>query len=285
MDLSGKRVIVTGATSGIGRELARVFASRGAHVGVAVRNAERGEALVRELGPRCDVLSADFASMASVDALARRLVESGRKVDVLMLNAGVYGQPFQLTPEGFEATFASNYLGHFLLVHRLLEADTLVPNARIVVTQTSSIGSLNPFARANLEMLTAPNEKSFSPTQASPSSKVLLALMGLTLARRAPDQLTFVGVSPGGVQTGNVAQTPALLRPLVRALTAPVEEGVQPLIWAATAEGLVSGAVYDRHHRIKKLNREASSPELAERAWSESERLLKLAPWPGSKWA
>jgi NAD(P)-dependent dehydrogenase (short-subunit alcohol dehydrogenase family) len=279
MELTNKRVIVTGATSGIGRELARVFVSRGAAVGIAVRDTNRGAALAQELGAGCDVLAGDFASMTSVHALADGLIQSGRKVDVLMLNAGVYGKPFQLTSEGFEATFASNYLGHFLLVHRLGAANAFAPHARIVITQTSAVTS-NPFAKAHLEMLTAPTPKGFSSTQASPSSKILLAYMAHTLARRAANLFTIVSVSPGGVRTGNVDQTPAMFRWLVRALTLPVEQGVEPLVWAATADRLVSGTVYGRDHQPVKLNKVASDLELAARAWSESERILKLAPWP-----
>lgn len=271
------RTIVTGATSGLGQQAARVLAGRGHSVGLAVRNVERGTVFAKELGPHCDVLPCDFASMASVRACAASVIASGRPVDVLLLNAGIYGQPFQLTSEGFETTFASNYLGHFLLVHRLLGAGAFSKGARVVLTFSSAVHS-NPFAKADLEMLVRPDAKKFSKYQASPSTKVLLALMLIELTARAGDALTVVGVSPGAVQTRNVAETPALFRPLVRLLARPLEEGVEPLVWAATEPGLKSGQSFDRKHRPLELNKPSRDAALAKTVWTESERILGLSP-------
>lgn len=271
MDLTGKRVVVTGATAGIGRELARVFASKGAKVGLAVRDVAKGEALQRELGGQLEVLPCDFASMASVRGLAEQIAP-----EVLMLNAGVSGLPFALTAEGHERTYAANYLGHFLLVHRLLERKAFPPGARIVVTQSTAV--TGPLGSANLEMVRAPSEKAFSKLKAGPNTKVLLGLMARVLAQRGGPLV--VGVSPGGVQTSNLEQTPSLLRPLVRALLAPVEVGVEPILWAASAEGLVSGAVYGRKHAPLKLNKATADLALAEQAWRETEKVLGLPAWP-----
>ena len=270
--------LVTGASSGLGLELARVFANGGFDVGLVVRNAERGEALADELG--ADLLVCDLASMASVRAAAAAILQSGRAVDILMLNAGVFGAPFQRTAEGFEATFAANYLGHFLLVHLLGEAGAFAPGARIVSTLTSSVGS-NLLGKADLPMLTQPDAKRFSSLRASSSSKVLLALMALELSRHPGIGFRMLGVNPGAVRTGNLKQTPALLRPIARSLMKPVELGVEPLVWAATDPQLPQGLAFDAKHRPMKLNRDASDPALARRLWSESERILGLPAWPG----
>src|SRR5579863_3157729 len=124
LDLSGWRAVITGANSGLGRECARVLALRGADVGLACRSPQRASAVVknfaREIGvaaaARCDVLPCDLTDMSSVRALAATLVAAGRPIPLLFLNAGVSARPYSLTRDGIEATFAANYLGHFLLV-------------------------------------------------------------------------------------------------------------------------------------------------------------------------
>ena len=230
-DLSGRWAVVTGASSGLGRECARVLALRGADVGLACRSPDRAAAVVggyaRDMGPtaaaRCHVLPCDLTRMASVRALAATLIAAGRPVDVLLLNAGVSNQPYSLTPDGVEATFAANYLGHFLLLHLLAEAGVLAPAARIVVPLSSAVHR-NPWARADIDMLTRPaaHAARFSPLRASPSTKVMLALMGLEFTRRAVGtplaEVTYVGVSPGAVRTGNVDQ----MGPWVRRLVLPL---------------------------------------------------------------
>lgn len=299
LDLSGRRAVVTGANSGLGRECARVLALRGADVGLACRSPQRAAAVVedfaREASPaaaaRCDVLRCDLSLMSSVRSLASELVAAGRPIDMLFLNAGVSNQPFSVTPEGFEATFAANYLGHFLLLRLLAEAGALAPAARVVMTLTSAVHS-NPLARADLEMLTEPAAHAgrFSPLRASPSTKVMLALMGMELTRRvagtALSGVTCVGVAPGAVRTGNVEQmgpwARRLVLPLLGLLLSPVAEGVAPLVWAATAPeaGQAPGAVFDRRRRRLRLNRASSDAAMAKRLWEESERILGLAAWP-----
>lgn len=295
LDLSGRRAIVTGASSGLGRECARVLALRGADVGLACRSPERAASVVedfaREASPaaaaRCDVLRCDLTLMSSVRTLASDLVAAGRPIDLLLLNAGVSNQPFSLTAEGLEATFAANYLGHFLLLRLLADAGALAPAARVVTTLTSAVHS-NPWARADLDMLTDPaaHAARFSPLRSSPSTKVMLAQMGLELTRRVAGTplgaVTCVGVSPGAVRTGNVAQLGPWVRRLVGLLLRPVAEGAAPLLWAATAPepAQTPGAVFDRRRRRVRLNRAAADEAGAKRLWEESERILGLAPWP-----
>src|SRR5580658_9659237 len=105
LDLSGRRAVVTGANSGLGREYARVLALRGANVGMACRSQERATAVVedfaremgREVAARCDILRCDLADMTSVRGLAATLMAAGRPIDSLLLNAGVSNRPYKLT--------------------------------------------------------------------------------------------------------------------------------------------------------------------------------------------
>jgi NAD(P)-dependent dehydrogenase (short-subunit alcohol dehydrogenase family) len=299
LDLSGRRAVITGANSGLGRECARVLALRGANVGMACRSQERATAVVEEfagemgrgVASRCDVLRCDLADMTSVRNLAGTLVAAGRPIDVLLLNAGVSNQPYSLTADGIEATFATNYLGHFLLLHLLADGGALAPGARIVIPLSSAV-HLNPWARADLGMLSRPEEHAarFSPLRASPSTKVMLAQMALEFTRRVVGSplaaAAFVGVCPGGVSTGNVNQMGAWARlsvlPLLGLLLRPVTEGVAPVLWAATAPELARapGAVFNRRRQRVRLNRASADARAAKLLWDESERLLRLTPWP-----
>jgi NAD(P)-dependent dehydrogenase (short-subunit alcohol dehydrogenase family) len=297
VNLAGRRGIVTGASSGLGRECARVLAQRGAQVGLVCRSPRRGaltlEAFANEIGQeatgRCEVLECDLAKMASVSALVQSVAARG-PVDLLFLNAGVSNQPFMVTAEGFEATFASNYLGHFLLVHRLVALSALTPTSRIVTTLSSAVET-NLWAKADLKMLATPATHAgrFSPLRAGPSTKVMLALMGGELVRRVAGTprsgVSWVGVVPGAVRTGNVEQMAPwqrrLVLPLIGWSLRPVADGVTPLLWAATAPEVAqaSGAVFGRDGRRVPLRRVASDPAAAKRLWELSERLLNLSPW------
>ena len=299
IDLTNQRAVVTGASSGLGRECARVLALRGAQVGLLCRNLERGAATVaafgQEAGPavaaRCDVLECDLARMDSVRAMATGLIAARRRIDLLMLNAGIFNRPYELTPDRVEATYASNYLGHFLLLHLLAEAGALAPNARIVTTQTSAVHS-NPFAKADMQLLTAPAQHAarFSRLQASPGSKVMLAQAALEFTRRRVGTplaaVAWVGASPGGVRTPGVSAVMGplqrhLLLPLLNAFLRPVTEGAAALLWAATAEaaGRASGSVFDRNFQAVKLTRAAADGAAAQHLWAQTERLLELQPW------
>ena len=112
----GRTVVVTGATSGIGLQTARILAAFGAHVVLAVRNPEKGEAVARELPGSTEVRRLDVSDLASV----RSFAEETGPVDVLVNNAGIMAVPFARSADGFESQLATNHLGHFALTNLLL---------------------------------------------------------------------------------------------------------------------------------------------------------------------
>src|SRR5688572_26350389 len=195
LDLAGRTALVTGATSGIGHEIGRLLARRGAIVHAGCRSIARYDAARTDVAAsdgtdaaaRWRAASADLASGAEVDALAASLAREAPPIDLLFLNAGVHDVPHTLTPDGTELTFAANYLGHFRLLHRLAAAGRIAPAARIVVSQSSSVHS-NPFSRADLETLESPAStplrRALWPATASPNTKVLLALLAIEWTRR-----------------------------------------------------------------------------------------------------
>lgn len=126
IDGSGLTAIVTGASSGIGTETARVLALRGVHVVMAVRNVATGrevqEAIVKENPTaKVDTMELDLSSMASVQNFASNFKSSGLPLNILVNNAGVMASPFLLSKDKIELQFAINHVGHFLLTNLLLE--------------------------------------------------------------------------------------------------------------------------------------------------------------------
>ncbi|CAM0953257.1 unnamed protein product [Alopecurus aequalis] len=126
LSAAGLTAIVTGASSGIGAETARVLAARGAHVVMAARNLAaadtvRQAVLAETPAASLDVMELDLSSMASVRSFAAGFADKGLPLNILINNAGVMATPFSLSKDGIEMQFATNHVGHFLLTHLLLE--------------------------------------------------------------------------------------------------------------------------------------------------------------------
>lgn len=298
LPLGGRTALVTGATNGVGRELARLLARDGALVLAGCRSISRFEALAdfvraaegAEAADRLVPAPADLESGAAIDELAARLIDDGDTIDLLFLNAGIHDVAHRLTAEGQEKTFAANYLGHFRLLHRLAASGGLAPEARIVVTQSEAVHG-NPFARADLDALARPESTArrrlFWRATASPNTKVLLALAAHEWGRRVAGtplaSTRFVAASPGALRTGNVDQpglAMKLLKLVAPLLLRPAASGAELLLWVATAPeaGGRSGVVFGRDRRPVRLSRRASDLELARRAWDATERALDLPP-------
>jgi NAD(P)-dependent dehydrogenase (short-subunit alcohol dehydrogenase family) len=136
MDLSGKRILVTGVSAGLGVETARALAAHGAQVVGAVRDLGKAGAATEMVrakaakGGGLDLVELDLASLASVRACADGLVAAGNPFDLVIANAGIMACPQSRTADGFEMQFGTNHLGHFVLVNRI--ASLLTPGARLV---------------------------------------------------------------------------------------------------------------------------------------------------------
>src|ERR1700678_2527906 len=125
VNLKGKRILITGASAGLGVETARTLAAHGAQVVGAVRDLDKaggGTAPVRadaRNGGGLELVRLDLASLASVRAAADGLLADGRPFDVIIANAGVMACPKSFTADGFEMQFGTNHLGHFVFVNRI----------------------------------------------------------------------------------------------------------------------------------------------------------------------
>src|SRR3984885_2176515 len=136
MNLSGKRVLVTGVSAGLGVETARALASHGAEVVGTARDLSKAQNATQQvraqaaLGGSLTIVQLDLASLASVRRCADGLLSAGKPFDLIIANAGVIACPQATTADGFEAQFGTNHLGHFVLVNRI--ASLLKSGARLV---------------------------------------------------------------------------------------------------------------------------------------------------------
>ena len=145
-NLEGKRFLITGATSGIGKESARELVRAGAHVIISGRNPEKAEQTRKELSSdRVSTLILDLADLNSIRKAARELTE---EIDVLILNAGVMAVPFTRTADDFELQMGTNHLGHFAFAG--LIADRITSRVVSVSSQAHRTGS---FADGSIESI------------------------------------------------------------------------------------------------------------------------------------
>ena len=182
---SGRLAVVTGATGGLGYEAALALAAAGAEVVLAGRNDSKGANAVARLraahpGATVRFERLDLASLASVAAFAQTMLATGRGIDLLLNNAGIMAPPDrQLTVDGFELQFATNYLGHFALTARLLPLLRRVPGTR-VVNVSSLAANLDSIDLTDLQ-----SELTHVPFQTYGMTKLALLMFALELQRRS----------------------------------------------------------------------------------------------------
>ncbi|XP_035818278.1 short-chain dehydrogenase TIC 32, chloroplastic-like isoform X1 [Zea mays] len=214
-DLRHVTAIITGATSGIGAETARVLAGRGARLVLPARSlkaAEEARARVRAECPGADVavLPLDLSSLASVRRFVARFLDLGLPLNLLVNNAGKYADRFAVSEDGVEMTFATNYLGHFLLTRLLL--DKMADTARAtgvqgrIVNVSSTIHSWFPGDGDALGYLDRVTRRKipYDPTRAYALSKLANVLHTRALADRLSEMganVTANCVHPGIVRT------------------------------------------------------------------------------------
>jgi NAD(P)-dependent dehydrogenase (short-subunit alcohol dehydrogenase family) len=195
VDLSGRRAIVTGATSGIGVETARALAGAGAAVTLAVRDTAAGERVAADIGDAVEVAALDLSDLASVASF----VTAWRgPLDILVNNAGVMAiQDLTLSSSGHEMQFATNHLGHFALAVGLHDALAAADGARIV--SVSSGGHLrSPVVFDDIDYAF----RDYDPFGAYGQSKTANVLFAVEATRRwASDGIFANALMPGGIDT------------------------------------------------------------------------------------
>jgi NAD(P)-dependent dehydrogenase (short-subunit alcohol dehydrogenase family) len=233
-DIHGRRVIITGANSGIGLAAARALAAAGADVTLAVRDVEKGARAAESVSGSTEVRSLDLANLASVRAFAAAWEGP---IDLLINNAGVMATPLRRTQDGFELQFGTNHLGHFALTNLLL---------RDIVGRVVTVSSIaHRQGRIDFDDL-GWERRRYNAWAAYGQSKLANLLFTLELQRRlglAGSDVLSVAAHPGYAAT-NLQSSVKQGGPLHRAIASlgetllaqSADAGAQPTLYAALAD-------------------------------------------------
>lgn len=277
--MTGKVCIVTGASSGIGKETALGLAKLAARVVLVCRDPGRGEAAQREIikksgSDQVDLMLCDLSSQASIRRFSEEFRNQHRRLDVLVNNAGVVLNRRSMTEDGIESTFAINHLGYFLLTNLLL--DLMKKNAPSRIVNVASTAH----RYGKLDVSAWVIGRNYSSFGAYANSKLANVLFTYELARRLQGTaVTANCLHPGAVATNLFRGLPGFLQFIIKLLTISPERGARTSVYLASSpevEG-VSGKYFARR-RPEKSSEASYNAEAARRLWEVSAELTGLAP-------
>jgi retinol dehydrogenase 14 len=274
----GKTVLITGATSGIGRATALGLARMGAHLAIIGRDRGRTEGAAREIraagGGRLDLFIADLSSQAEVRGVAEEVLQTLPRIHVLINNVGGYFDSRHVTADRLERTFALNHLAPFLLTSLLLEKLKQSASARVVTV------SSNAHASGRIDFSDLQGERSYSGARAYSQSKLANVLFSYELARRLKGtSVTANALHPGVVSTSFGAEDPATVQrifiPFLRRFMKSPAQGAATSIHLASAPELeqVTGRYFANSHP-KKSSGQSYDQATAARLWQVSADLV-----------
>lgn len=281
VDLAGRVALVTGATSGLGLETMRVLALRGATVLATGRTRDKAAEACASVAPAAVPIAMDLADWDSIVAAAEEVRRTAPKLDIVVCNAGIMAVPRLEHVRGIERHFAVNHLGHFLLVHHLLDRVTAAPQGRVVVLSSAMYRAAPP---EGIRFDDLSGRRQYDPDQAYGQSKLANALFAFELARRLRNTpATANAVHPGVINTGLDRERPALRRLGSRALAwrrpwmKSVEEGAATQVYVASAPALagVTGHWFEDCQSVVPPGDHIRNDALAARLWEVSGHLLE----------
>ena len=267
--MEGKRVLITGGNSGIGKVTAIGLAKLGAEVILACRDSGKTAAALTEIGAHGSVvnLPVDLSSLGSVRNLSSTFLDRYDRLDVLINNAGTFPSKLTLTDEGFEAQFGVNHLAHFLLTSLLLDCLKASAPSR-VITVTSKMHK-----NGKLDFDSFRGETKYNAQAAYGQSKLANVLFAVELAERLEGSgVTSNMLHPGAVRTDIMREMPWLVRSVVNLFFIDVAKGAKTSIMLASDPALssTSGKYYDQCEPDSYAD-VATDKALRERLWQESE--------------
>ncbi|KAH0955575.1 hypothetical protein HN011_012108 [Eciton burchellii] len=281
--ITDKIVIITGASSGIGKEIALELARRGGRIILAVRDTVAGEKVAQQIrnvsGKDAKVKAIDLSSLKSVRSFVNQL--DTERIDILINNAGIVFHPFEKTTEGFEMHFVTNYLGHFLLTHLLLPKLHAAEQGRIInISSQAHRVSIIHLEDLNLE-------KNFTAREAFGQSKLALIFMANHMSKLLKDtNITINVVNPGIVRgTRHMRYSPLnstffiklIMRPWMWLFLKNAVQGAQTAIYAAVTQELnENSGKYFSDCQIQSSSISDINEMVAEKLYSKSLTLIKL---------
>ncbi len=237
-DLTGRTIVVTGATSGIGRQAAEEFARLGAHVVISGRDVGKARRVQAEIAARTgssalSMACADMAELDQVQAMADELLAAHRRIDVLVHNAGALTGHRSVNSVGIESTVASQVLGPFLLTSRLLGA---LPEGRPGRVITMSSGGMYA-AGLTVDNLQMTAEDYRGSEQYARAKRAQVTLNEMWARRVDRDAVVFHALHPGWADTPGVEASLPQFRRLMKPLLRTPAEGADTLVWLAADDG------------------------------------------------
>ena len=283
----GRVAVVTGASSGVGKAAAKALAAQGWHVIAQGRDRERtaaAEADIRAVaapGAEVDMIRGDLSLLSDTARMAKEICGLTDRVDALLNNAGGVRGELVITPEGNEATFAGNHLGHFLLTSRLLHllkaaAATSEPGTARVLSVTSDGHEGCP----GIDWDDLQQTRDWRSGKSYCLAKLCNILFTRELAKRlATDGIVANAMHPGVVTSNFVSHAEPRMRNYIETLESfPPEVGADTLVWLATAPetGTLTGGYFYRRQALSP-SAAALDDNAAARLWEESEALVSRA--------
>jgi NAD(P)-dependent dehydrogenase (short-subunit alcohol dehydrogenase family) len=292
VDLAGKRILITGASAGLGVETARALTAHGARVVGAARDVGKAKTATAHI-PGIELIELDLASLASVRDAADALKAAGEPFDVVIANAGVMACPKGATADGFETQFGTNHLGHFVFVNRI------APLIRERLVNLSSAG--HQFADVDLD---DPNFETtpYAEFVAYGRSKTANILFAVEFDRRHKARgVRATALHPGGIQTELGRHlTPEVIQQLLEARRQAgrpmdpstvqwktIPQGAATSVWAAAvADADAVGGRYCEDCHVAEITDTAAGvtggvrayavdPERAKALWAKSEEMVR----------
>jgi NAD(P)-dependent dehydrogenase (short-subunit alcohol dehydrogenase family) len=274
--MQGKTVLVTGGNGGMGFATGKALAQKGATVVLLARSKERGEAAVKQIvdatsNKNVSLVQCDLSLLADVRRAADEFKSKHQQLHVLVNNAGVFLKQREVTSEGLEKTFATNYLSHFLLTHLLLDTMKASKPARIINIASKTGGMKIDFDDMMLE-------KGYSYISGMGRTKLAMQMMTAEMAKRLEGTgVTINVVHPGLVKTEILDEGPWIVRKLFGLMSASPEKGADTAIFLASdasVEG-VTGKFYTSRKQIP-LEGQATDAAACARLYDESLKLTGL---------
>ncbi|MEO9869544.1 MAG: SDR family oxidoreductase [Ekhidna sp.] len=286
-------VVITGSTEGIGFEDALALSSAGWNVIMMGRNIQKGNesiAKIHKISPKAKVSfeKIDLADLSSIEAFAKKMIEKGQAINLLINNAGVMTPPNHLeTKDGFELQFGTNYLGHFALTAQLLPLLRKTKDARVVTL--SSVAARE--GKINFDDLQS--KSSYKPMVAYGQSKLADLMFAFELQRQSDDNnwgITSIAAHPGVSRT-NLLITGAgrwsvmgMARTFLPFLFQKPSQGALPTLFAATSPEAKGGSYYGPDKMgetrgfptLSKVPKQAEDRNVASKLWKVSLKLTKV---------
>ncbi len=276
--MQGKRVLITGASDGIGKQAALDLAKMGADVVIAGRNPAKTRAVLEQINALGDgdhaMLLADLSSNQQTKDLAAQFLGMYDRLDVLLNNAGAVFSEYQASADGFEMTFALNHISYYLLTHLLLDTITRTAEeqgeARIINVSSSA------HRNATLQLDNLRNDSGYSFMKSYGASKLMNVQFTYELARRLADTtVTVNAVHPGLVDTGFGHNTgrlwSALIKIAQKLFAISPEKGAETLVYLASSPEVAGlSGKYWNEKQEKRSSDNSYDREQQRRLWEYS---------------